>query len=553
MAKKSVEDLDAELAALEAELAALETGGPAKGRSKAKRQPPPEEAEEPAAPEPALEAEAPARKPRFRGLAKRAKETPEAEAPPQPKASRLGKLPFGRAKRGEAPAEGPPPEAAGPEATPPPAPEPEGLAWEPRGQGWRAAPRGPQRIEVVRRELDASGRVLAEEQVGEELEEPAPPPPEEPRRFGFLRGKGEAPPEAPVEPGAAEPSRKRRRGRLVLIPVLLVVLLLLLVAVALPLAGVDPLGVGGKLGVGGGGQPPPADFALGAAAVAVGTPVMLCANCGADAPAGLEYSWDFGDGGGDQGQRVEHAWQQRGTFTITLTARDSGGRTATHSATLTVLAPPVARFVAQVNGRAAGPDNPAFNGTQVGFDASGSTAEGGVSRYAWNFGDGSAPGAGRTTAHSYAAVGGFNVTLTVTDSNDLRGSASATLFVGQRVAVAGTMPATVPNAAAVNQTVALAQSNLAKPTRLRAILAFDANVSSGVPALPGAVNPNNLGLTIYDPAGAAAAAASGEGSPKDASVDNPAPGAWSVQVSRPVGGASDEPYTLLIEVTYGPR
>ncbi|MBV9292037.1 MAG: PKD domain-containing protein, partial [Frankiales bacterium] len=51
------------------------------------------------------------------------------------------------------------------------------------------------------------------------------------------------------------------------------------------------------------------------------------------------------------------------------------------------------------------------------FDGSGSSDDGSITNYHWNFGDGnSADTAGPTTSHNYSAAGPFTVTLTVTDN-----------------------------------------------------------------------------------------------------------------------------------------
>jgi PKD repeat protein len=48
------------------------------------------------------------------------------------------------------------------------------------------------------------------------------------------------------------------------------------------------------------------------------------------------YHWDFGDGTGADGLQVSHAYNQRFTFTVTLTVTDDVGKTATTSQTITI-------------------------------------------------------------------------------------------------------------------------------------------------------------------------------------------------------------------------
>ena len=52
--------------------------------------------------------------------------------------------------------------------------------------------------------------------------------------------------------------------------------------------------------------------------------------------ADLEYAWDFGDGTGDTGQTVHHAYSEAGEHTATLTVTDAGGRSDTATVQVTV-------------------------------------------------------------------------------------------------------------------------------------------------------------------------------------------------------------------------
>lgn len=145
--KRSVADLDAELAALEAEIAALEGKGKTKAAPKPSIQPPAAAPDAPPAPE---------KKSRF-GLPKRkAAITPEP-APPEKKA-RFG---FGRKAQPEAQAPAPVEEPVLDDA-PVPAPATyDAAAWRHEDGAWvRSMPR---EVPVVRRVLDEEERVVREE------------------------------------------------------------------------------------------------------------------------------------------------------------------------------------------------------------------------------------------------------------------------------------------------------------------------------------------------------------------------------------------------------
>lgn len=70
-------------------------------------------------------------------------------------------------------------------------------------------------------------------------------------------------------------------------------------------------------------------------------------------------------------------------------------------------------------------------GTEVLFDASGSSDDGRIVSYQWNWGDGDAESTSKATIQKdYEAAGTYTVRLTVTDDNGLRASSDQTITVG---------------------------------------------------------------------------------------------------------------------------
>ncbi len=123
----------------------------------------------------------------------------------------------------------------------------------------------------------------------------------------------------------------------------------------------------------------------------------------------VAYDWNFGDGGSGQGRVTPYAYSAPGTYTATLTVRDSSPAEGLASDTVTVVvnARPVAR---------AGNDR-VVTSSAVAFDgATSSDPDGSVLDYLWDFGDGHTS-SGATPDHVYARPGMYPVTLKVTDDS----------------------------------------------------------------------------------------------------------------------------------------
>ncbi|MGQ0535896.1 MAG: PKD domain-containing protein, partial [Methanobacteriota archaeon] len=117
------------------------------------------------------------------------------------------------------------------------------------------------------------------------------------------------------------------------------------------------------------------------------------------------FAWSWGDGTDTVGNATAtHAYAAPGAYRIRLVVVDSDGlpANATRDVTIPEGAGPASRFDVIVDGLsvrvdvATGPDDP---------DADV------VVRYAWDWGDGTPPGEGRTASHSYAREGRYVITL----------------------------------------------------------------------------------------------------------------------------------------------
>src|SRR5213592_4934697 len=168
-------------------------------------------------------------------------------------------------------------------------------------------------------------------------------------------------------------------------------------------------------------SPPPsltASFVYSPSTPQVGQQVTFTASVsGGTAP--YTDGWSFGDGSTGTGPSVTHTYSSAGSFTVTLTVKDSGvpQQTVTSQKAVTVTNPPPT-LAASFSFSPSSPQT----GQQVTFTAS---ATGGTTPYSytWTFGDGST-GTGASVSHTYTTAGTFNVVLTVKDSSSPQQSVS---------------------------------------------------------------------------------------------------------------------------------
>jgi len=144
------------------------------------------------------------------------------------------------------------------------------------------------------------------------------------------------------------------------------------------------------------------------------------------------WEWNFGDGRTGAGATVEHtfigldsntATPALDPYVVTLTVTDdNGGRNSTTYSVQTTNQAPIAAILTAPNPPIGDP------GFAVTFNGGGSyDPDGTLTSYAWNYGDGGTATGLSPAAHTFAAYGTYQVTLTVTDNNG--GTAVSTVAV----------------------------------------------------------------------------------------------------------------------------
>ncbi|PIE60382.1 MAG: hypothetical protein CSA31_02340, partial [Desulfobulbus propionicus] len=126
------------------------------------------------------------------------------------------------------------------------------------------------------------------------------------------------------------------------------------------------------------------------------------------------YAWSFGDGDSSSANNIDHTFSVPGTYQTQLTLTDSDGYTSKDTVTITVAKatveniPPTAVIVpSAITGEAP---------VALSFDGSNSSdADGTLTSYSWNFGDGSSASS-KKTSHTYSCAGSYTISLTVTDN-----------------------------------------------------------------------------------------------------------------------------------------
>lgn len=144
------------------------------------------------------------------------------------------------------------------------------------------------------------------------------------------------------------------------------------------------------------------------------------------------YFWKFGDGNSGSGTTATHSYTTPGTFNVTLIVTSDNGCIDSVIHSVTVFPQPKAIFIA--------PAAQCLTGNNFSFNSTSTISSGTITSQTWNFGDGNTS-TGISSTHSYAASGGYNVSLVVTSDNGCIDSVAQLIDINPKPSATFTAPA----------------------------------------------------------------------------------------------------------------
>ncbi len=208
------------------------------------------------------------------------------------------------------------------------------------------------------------------------------------------------------------------------------------------------------------GSAPPTAVIVGSSRAQVNVPTIFdgSGSTTADGTPLVAYTWDLGDGSTATGPTTTHVYLAAGTYNVTLTVTDELGKASRTTLQVQVVDEAVESSTNPASPSAPvavirSPDQGAV-GQLINFDARASISDNPITRFDWQFGDGT--GANAVIVDKiFGAPGVYSVVLTLTDDQGLQGSTSKYIQIFAPTAVAAGPATPTPVSPA---------SNLVQPT-----------------------------------------------------------------------------------------
>lgn len=136
--------------------------------------------------------------------------------------------------------------------------------------------------------------------------------------------------------------------------------------------------------------------------------------------------WNFNDGGTSTDTNPKHTYVSPGQFSVSLSALSPNGCNNTKTKTVPVYSQPIVNFTT---------DAPPFScsGSETPFtNQTSDPSDGVIATWLWNFGDtNNATSTSKTSKHSYANAGNYNVQLTATTTEGCSGTLQKNITIAQ--------------------------------------------------------------------------------------------------------------------------
>ncbi|MCB0209578.1 MAG: PKD domain-containing protein [Anaerolineae bacterium] len=168
----------------------------------------------------------------------------------------------------------------------------------------------------------------------------------------------------------------------------------------------------------------------------VGEPIKFDGSRSRQGDSSIDkYEWDFGDGKHTRGKKVDHTYDDPGTYRVKLRVTDENGLRDT-----TDIKIKIEDDLASTTSPTAILDGPSTGdvGTPVTFSGSRSYSISPISEYRWTFGDGTTA-RGQQVSHTFNKDALYSVVLTVVAENGLRSSDSLSIRIDDNLS-GGTAP-----------------------------------------------------------------------------------------------------------------